>query len=227
MLQGCRSPGTAGHVADDDLLVDVNPRTYHPRGRTFRYHSNSVCCPTCTSTHQSPKPAVVVLACPGRATRAAWPRLRWRPRRRRGGRTRCGFRRSTCRLPRPGRCNTCHTVVRPTLTWNIGPINGQTRASVHRWSSTQPAFLQHRLQHRRQPLHLGIGRSAIRTRCAVGHQCLLTAGNPGPPPRVRRLRRDLPHGSDLHRAHPIGEHPRRLPADLLPTVSTLRATRGQ
>ena len=39
----------------------------------------------------------------------------------------------------PARRNSSHAVVTLTETWNIRPISVQTRAKVHRWSSTHPA----------------------------------------------------------------------------------------
>ena len=78
------------------------------------------------------------------------------------------------------------------------------------------------LQHRQQALHLSLGQPRVRARCTLGRQRLLTTGNPGSPPRVGRLRRDLQRGSDLHRAHPVGEHPPGLPTYLFAAVSALR-----
>lgn len=78
------------------------------------------------------------------------------------------------------------------------------------------------LQRLGQPSHLGVGQPPQRSRSAFRGQGLFTAGRPGPPPRVRRLRRHLQRCRDLHRSHSVSEHPRRLAADLFPAGSALR-----
>jgi hypothetical protein len=122
----------------------------------------------------------------------------------------------------PARRSTYHTVDSATLLWNIRPISVRTRDSVHRWSSIQPAARRSVLQLRDQLGELRLGQHPLRARRALGYQGLLTAGGPGPPPRVRGLGRHLQRGRDLPGVDPVGEHRRRLPSYLFPAGAGLR-----
>lgn len=74
-----------------------------------------------------------------------------------------------------------------------------------------------------QLAYLRLGQDPVGTWCSFGGQGRLTAGLPGPPPRVRRFGGDLQLGGDLWRALTGREHPGCLPAYLLAAGTLLRA----
>jgi ABC-type Na+ transport system ATPase subunit NatA len=107
-------------------------------------------------------------------------------------------------------------------TTGLDPRSRQTMWQIVRVLVAEGVTVFLTTQFHDQFLHQLLGQHRSRSWGTLRGQSLLTARGPGPPPRIRRLGRDLQLGSDLRCAHPVREHPRRLQAYLLAPGASLR-----